>query len=780
MSGLRARLDRIPLDIWHLADDAAVQAGGSTNIFIAWLRLFDSDGGRAERYRLLLDADLFNPMGQVLGKIAEFLHMFFMVIAGYAVWAIEAVVNPDRLLRGLSSAYQSLTSRLFEVFPPQALVAATFAILVLRIFIQQAPGDVTIGSAKTSARLTKTHWQRLASGFAVMSIVLILVANPFRLAQEALKAVAVFSGFLTGNDAETLHRLMVSGNVNQILRPITQMITYHDVLSPECSATWSQVINSGNTSVLSTCLTQAQVNAASSPGVITLTLSILALAIAACFGYFAFIVLKQLLIHISLMVYHLVILAWVGALSLAHRRAYDKLAREVGMAGRHFVITMAIVLVISVIPVWFLQFVGEIPGLPLWLEFILIAIGYVVTGQVVAVMTRALDDGKSWKENWKEAFTKEDTLSETISKKMSDSTIQKTLYPADDQKKAVANPFADQTKAGKEWVGGKWQSTKGAVRFGGKGAAGQENSDSPELDAAAQKVVLAAPAASSPAPAPAPTPADPTQARAPDPSESSAPSAAPVAADEPTFSNVPFSAEERQAHDILTQVVSAFPYIRMAYYVATGSDGETTVMKSPSVDESDTSAVFRPSVDIRTDSAVYTMDRGGTAVVGTPLADIQVPGNTQTTVSGDTLTSPQAEPGGMTDLVRGYLDNVVRRIYETAPESGRDIIARPDGVLDLSGSSFGLALPAYHDSGVPKTVWDKLRIPDPMTIESDIISISGGVAEADRLRNVEEALGDPSFESPNSIAGLALTAGRDRGGNTVIREATRGGFGDDV
>jgi hypothetical protein len=557
------------------------------------------------------------------------------------------------------------------------------------------------------------------------------------------------------------------------------MITYHDVLSPECSATWSQVINSGNTSVLSTCLTQAQVNAASNPGVITLTLSILALAIAACFGYFAFIVLKQLLIHISLMVYHLVILAWVGAVSLAHRRAYDKLAREVGMAGRHFVITMAIVLVISVIPVWFLQFVGEIPGVPLWLEFILIAIGYVVTAQVVAVMTRALDDGKSWKENWKEAFTKEDALSETISKKMSDSTIQKTLYPADDQKKAVANPFADQTKAGKEWVGGKWQSTKGAVRFGGKGAAGQENSDSPELDAAAQKVVLTAPAASAPALV------GPTQVPAADAFGSPAPAAAPpapVAADELTFSGMPVPSEVRRVFDIATQVISAAPYAALPHVVATGSDGELTVMKSPSAEGSDAPAEQALQfVDLRSNAATYLMDRGGVPANIDPVVERGLGTDTLTTISGDTLTSSQVGSDGVNrDAVRGYLDNVVRRIYETAPESGRDIIARPDGVLDLSGSSFRRALPAYLDSGVPKTVFDTLRIPVPMTIESDIISISGGVAEADRLRNLKEALGDPSFESPNSITGLALTAGQDRGGNTVIREATRGGFGDDV
>lgn len=777
MSGLRARLDQLPLDIWYLADDAAVQTSGSTNIFVSWLRLFDSDGGRVDQYRLLLDANLFDPMGQVLGKIAEFLHMFFTVITGYAVWAIEAVVNPDRLLRALSSAYQSLTGRLFEVFPPQALVAATFAILVLRIFIQQSPGDITIGSAKTSARLTKTHWQRLASGFAVMSIVLILVANPFRLAQEALKAVAVFSGFLTGNDAETLHRIMVSGNVNQIMRPITQMITYHDVLSAECSAVWSQVINSGNTSVLSTCLTQAQSNAAGNPGVITLTLSLLALAIAACFGYFAFIVLKQLLIHISLMVYHLVILAWVGALSLAHRRAYDKLAREVGMAGRHFVITMAIVLVISVIPTWFLQFVGEIPGLPLWLEFILIAIGYVVTAQVVAVMTRALDDGKSWKENWKEAFTQEDTLSTTISKKMSDSTIQKTLYPADDQKKATANPFADQTAAGKEWVGGKWQATKGAaVRFGGKTAAGRENSDFPELDAAAQKVVLTVPAA------PAPAPMGPTQAPAPDAFGSPAPSAAPVAADEPMFSGMPVPSEVRRVFDIATQVISAAPYAALPHVVATGSDGELTVMKSPSSEGSDTPAEQALQfVDLRSNAATYLMDRGGVPANIDPVVGEGPITDTLTTVSGDTIAGSQAGSGGANqDSVRRYLDNVVRRIYETAPESGRDIVVRPDGVLDLSGSSFRLARPMNPDTGVQNAVFDTLRISDPITIESDILSVSGGVAEAERARNVEEALGVPFSESPNSLVGLALTAGRGRDGNTVIRDATRGGFGDDV
>ena len=267
MTNLFARtLERIPQDVRILADDAAVQVAGATNIFLTPLGLVDSDGGRVDHYALFFTTNLFNPIGGVIAAVVGFLHLLFMVVAGYAVWLIEAIVNPDKLLGWMSGLFQSLTSRVYAVFPPQALVAATFAILILRIFLQQNPADVKIGGSTISkTRLSKAHWQRLASGFALMGLVLALAANPFRLAQIVLSGVSTFAAFLTGNDSAALHRAMVSGTVDQILKPMTQLLTYHDTLTPQCSAVWSAAVNSGNAASVKSCLTPEQVQA-TSPG----------------------------------------------------------------------------------------------------------------------------------------------------------------------------------------------------------------------------------------------------------------------------------------------------------------------------------------------------------------------------------------------------------------------------------------------------------------------------------------------------------------------------------
>jgi hypothetical protein len=338
----------------------------------------DTDGGRVDHYQLFLDPSLFNPMHQVYSSGAKFLYMIFMVIGSYSTAAIDWVVNPDKLMKPLSDFYQNVLSRVYQVAPPQILVGATFAALVVSIFFRQSPG----GENKT--RLTKAHWDRLSAGFAVMLFVLALAANPFRIVRGVLSTIATFSGYMTGTDGSTLDKTMAGNNVNLLLKPMSQLLTYHDTLPAECSSKWSYGVN---VDMPPRCLTASQ-KAATDPDELSILLSIMAVAVAVCFGYFAIVGLSRLLRHLFLAVFYSIGLMYVGVVSLAQRRPFDPLAKSLARAGAHFLFAIALVVVMAVVPTVVLASVHGTSWLPLWLQFVALGAAYVVAAKIIVEMTK--------------------------------------------------------------------------------------------------------------------------------------------------------------------------------------------------------------------------------------------------------------------------------------------------------------------------------------------------------------------------------------------------------
>jgi hypothetical protein len=438
--GISVKAGNLTRDIRVLGEgpDPTVQATSSGNLFLSWLHLSDSDGGLVDHYKLFLDPSLFNPIHAIYAGVCKFLHMTFMILGGYATAGIEWVTNPDKMVKPIGDAYQSLASRVFQIAPPQALVAATFSILVVSVFFHQTPGS------NNRNRMTKAHWNRLASGFSVMVIVLALAANPFRIVRWMLSLVSTFSGYLTGTDSDTLYKQMVTNNTDRFLKPMTQLITYHDVLSPDCSQLWSQGVNS---SVTPRCVTAVQ-RADTDPDELTVLLAILAVVIAVCFGYFAYVGLKLFFRHTLLSVFYGTGVMYVGVVSLAQRRAYDPLIKNVAKAGAHFLLALAMVLVISVIPTWIVGVAHSTTWIPLWLQFVILGAGYVITARI---MERIGDKDNAEK------------LSEVLKGKTKQSVWFNALYP-NDPKLRGDSVVGSMLTPGTAWVSEQYSSGKKKVK----------------------------------------------------------------------------------------------------------------------------------------------------------------------------------------------------------------------------------------------------------------------------------------------------------------------------
>lgn len=374
-----------------------VPATQPANPFLDWLNLSDSDGGQIAHYRLLLEPKFFDILHRtVYSGAAETFYSIYLLGASYAAALMKLILDPNLWLNPLTDFYNGITSRVYAVLPPTAIMVGTFAILLLSVFVVRSgpkpagpPGRPATAAPPlfdqwlpSNTQIAKAQWQRLGSGLVMMAVVVVLAANPFKIIQEIINAVLALSSTLsfTGGDADATTNFVTTAH-NDMIRSVTFLVNYREFLDPACARLWSLSINVGGANPA--CLTPNQATAAD-PDLWTVLIAAAAVVIAWGFLSFSIIVALEFFKHLSLAVGYFIGATWVAALTLGNRRPYDPLATAASRGAVHFLLAIGVLFVSATGPTLFLQLITSVLSfLPTLIQVLLAAGGYYLSGKFI-------------------------------------------------------------------------------------------------------------------------------------------------------------------------------------------------------------------------------------------------------------------------------------------------------------------------------------------------------------------------------------------------------------
>lgn len=316
----------------------AADAGSSVGMFVSWLNLADSDGGKLANYRLFLHTSDFSFTSNVCGTVVEYLYAFTLAIGAHAAALQDVSLNPDAWLTPLSNLYGTLTGKIYGAVPPVILAIGAFATLVFSIYLRRGP----TGSA---VQVSKAQWSRLSSGVMLLGMVAVLAANPLRIVKDALGYLLGFASLLTRtSDDGGVGTRVHSGNAD-LLRSLTFLMNWRSDLSAECARDWSQMINTGGGPAACT----AQLSG-SSPNPASVLAGVVALAFVVAMFYFAAVVAIYLFNQVGLTIVYLTGLVYIAVAAIVKRRPYDPLSRTLARAGMHALLALGYWFVAALIP----------------------------------------------------------------------------------------------------------------------------------------------------------------------------------------------------------------------------------------------------------------------------------------------------------------------------------------------------------------------------------------------------------------------------------------------
>lgn len=357
--------------------DAATTANAG-NMFIGWLGLADADGGLVAHYKLVLDADPFSWWHQCVAGVAEICYGVSISVGAIAAAVMDWILNASKWLGPLGDLYTKTTGVLYSAVPPQYVVLAAFAILVLIVFARRPANG-------PRAKIGKAQWHRLGAGLAIMGLVDFFASNPFRLVNEPLNVITTLASALNFSSQRGGAGQVVNTSSVDMLRSMTFLINYHDVLAPDCARAWSKGINlaAANPS----CLTAAQAHAVD-PDWQTLVAVGGFVLIVAAFAYFVVIVARLLFNEVSLAIAYVVAGTYIASVSLGRRRPYDPLARCAARFGAHAVMFCLFLFIAAAAPTLLIELPRGITVLPLLFQLLLTSVGYYLVADVLRTIAK--------------------------------------------------------------------------------------------------------------------------------------------------------------------------------------------------------------------------------------------------------------------------------------------------------------------------------------------------------------------------------------------------------
>lgn len=482
-----------------------IPATQPANPFLDWLNLTDSDGGQIAHYRLLLEPKFFDILHRtVYSGAAETFYSIYLLGASYAAALMKLILDPNLWLNPLTNFYNGITSRVYAVLPPTAIMVGTFAILLLSVFVVRSgpkpagpPGRPATTAPPlfdqwlpSNTQIAKAQWQRLGSGLVMMAVVVVLAANPFKIIQEIINGVLALSSTLsfTGGDADATTNYVTTTH-NDMIRSVTFLVNYREFLDPACARLWSISINVGGANPA--CLTPHQATAAD-PDLWTVLIALAAVAIAWGFLSFSITVAIEFFKHLSLAVGYLIGATWVAALTLANRRPYDPLATAASRGAAHFLLAIAVLFVSATGPTLFLQLVTSVLSfLPTLIQVLLAAGGYYLSGKIILFI-----------------MEKKTSLFSLFKSKVTASKTWLNLYPPNPPETVMSTTFGGALEQPTTWAKrnyqqlrerttNQWSKLKDTATAWGASQEGSASMttpilpDTPEFIAATERIKLA-------------------------------------------------------------------------------------------------------------------------------------------------------------------------------------------------------------------------------------------------------------------------------------------------
>ena len=473
---------------------------------------------------------------------------------------------------------------------------------------------------------------------------------------------------------------------------------------------------------------------------------------------------------------------------------------------------LGIVLVISVIPTWFLQIVHSVTWLPLWLQFILIGVGYVLTAQAVEQLTKN--------------FKGDDKLTKYIDERVDKSKPIAWLFPGDnnrggDPKNPYISPLDKRDKRKKRDAEKADEVT--AVQSAGPGD---------PLDSATQQVNLGTSTAQ-PRPAP-PGPgvgatlaayssaAAPAAAEVESDAESSSTASAYATATGASGATYVYSQRVDDRRGPRTSIrntwntwLNALPYRDLRYLVANNFDGELSAVQSPDPDYIDAEVVDLPiRQELTTGENVVITSRGGIPYVeevpNLPalMSDSVRPGPPDDNYGGSSGPSGGGSPAYLPDRIptwvsdgysspggsgggdgwRGLIDG-----NASGFQSELGYMNRSDPFAPAEGPTYAEASPIYpmptpgasrQYSGSSELTLDDAfdgELVDPGVGPRNVtrvFPIGAGMAEAFLQQNIWESMNGQRIEADFRGVPVEIYAGVGPDGQNVLYVSHDTGFGD--
>lgn len=426
-------------------DFATVNVGAASgNFLIKWLGLTDRDGGEVAKYRLMLDPSPLNALHNLVYQgWAEFGYAAFVTIASFGQSLTNWILEPQKWLAPAESFYSEITAAVFSKVPPAAIALIALVVLIGDIFLRRGP-------AGSMVQVSSGQWRRLGAGLFVFVAILIAEKNPIGILRNVFEAVSTFTSALTLTNASGGAGDYVASRDLDMMRSVTFLINYHDMLTPTCARSWSDSINhaGGNPG----CLTPDQL-AATDPDIYTaLTAFPGAPAIALAFLFFAVVLGIRMFNHASLFLVYFFGTLYAAAMSLGRRRPYDPPKRALSRAATHVFFLLVFLALGQIVRAGLTRLIFAVlpDDVPIFVHATVLAALTAGAGYLILAMSR-----------------KQESVLSLFRERISGHSFWNTLHPGGPQSplsKAADGAFDKPRK----WVTDQYQSARSTVTNGWK------------------------------------------------------------------------------------------------------------------------------------------------------------------------------------------------------------------------------------------------------------------------------------------------------------------------
>jgi hypothetical protein len=160
------------------------------NWVLAPLQLIDRNGAKIQHYRLFLDGG-WGPGEFFAWLTSDIIYLLVVIPAAYSSQLLDFAINPGTWLTPIQKAWTSVTSGLFAIISPTALLAAVLLAALLMI----------VARARNADEALKGIVQRTVASLGMYALILVILYNPAGTLRDVLTGWVGLLGGLDDDDA---------------------------------------------------------------------------------------------------------------------------------------------------------------------------------------------------------------------------------------------------------------------------------------------------------------------------------------------------------------------------------------------------------------------------------------------------------------------------------------------------------------------------------------------------------------------------------------------------